>query len=100
MERGYKQVIIESDTQLVVNLCNVDDDNRSEIRSICKKIREISRALISVSNVFLLGMKQTWLPIYVQNKLILIGGDACGLTMTLVFSLILLEVIIILSVNQ
>jgi hypothetical protein len=50
VEKGYNQVIIESDSQ--VNLCNVDDDNHLEIRSICQKIREISRALTSVSIVF------------------------------------------------
>jgi hypothetical protein len=47
--------------------------------------------------LFLLGMKQTWLPIYVLNKLVLIGRDARGLTITQVFLLILFGVLVILS---
>jgi ribonuclease HI len=42
-EKGYNQVIIESGSQLGLNLCNVDEYKRSEIRSICQEIREITR---------------------------------------------------------
>jgi ribonuclease HI len=52
VERGYKQVIIESDSQLAVNLCNGGDHNRSKIMSICQEFREIGRAFSSCSIIF------------------------------------------------
>jgi ribonuclease HI len=52
VERGYNQVIIESDSQLAVNLCNGGDHNRSKIMSICQEFREIGRAFSSCSIIF------------------------------------------------
>jgi ribonuclease HI len=48
-ERGYTCIIIESDSQVAVNFCNSDDDNRSELRAICQEVREIRRAFTSFS---------------------------------------------------
>jgi ribonuclease HI len=48
-ERGYTHIIIESDSQVAVNFCNSDDDNRSELRAICQEVREIRRAFTSFS---------------------------------------------------
>jgi ribonuclease HI len=83
-ERGYTNIIIESDAKEVVRLCDEADD-RSEIMAICQDIREIKRAFNSCSISFVL------------NKLALIGGDACGLIITQVFSVTLYRVIVILS---
>jgi ribonuclease HI len=52
VERGYKYVIIESDSQLVVNLCNGGNHNRSEIMAICQEVREIGRAFSGFSIIF------------------------------------------------
>jgi ribonuclease HI len=48
-ERGYTNVVIESDSSVAVKMCNDDDQNRSKLRSILQEIREISRAFTSFS---------------------------------------------------
>jgi ribonuclease HI len=52
MERNYDRVIIESDSQMAVNLCNANDQNRSELMPICQEISEIKRAFTSFSILF------------------------------------------------
>ena len=47
LERGYTRMIIESDAEEVVKLCNDDGQNRSEITSICQEIRDIIGAFSS-----------------------------------------------------
>ena len=49
LERGFSRVIIDSDSKVVVDLCNDESNNTSEIMSICNEIREIKRALSSCS---------------------------------------------------
>jgi hypothetical protein len=53
VEKGYHQLIIESDCRKVVILLNEDNQDRSEFRSICQEIREIIRAFSSFSVYFI-----------------------------------------------
>ena len=53
LERGYTRLIIESDAEEVVKLCNDDGQNRSEIMSICQEIRDIVGAFSSCSISFI-----------------------------------------------
>jgi hypothetical protein len=96
MERNYNRVITVSDSHVAVNFCNGNDLNRSELMPICQEIKEIRRAFSTFS--IILGGMQTWLPICVLSKQVLIGGDVCG-SLTQALSPILLRVIVILSVN-
>jgi ribonuclease HI len=49
VERGYQRVIFETDSLIVVKLCEEEENNRSELMSICQEIRELSRAFSSFS---------------------------------------------------
>ena len=51
-DRGFTQVIIESDSKEVVTLCAGDDHTRSELMPIYQEVREYRRALPSLSIVF------------------------------------------------
>jgi ribonuclease HI len=51
-ERGFTHAILESDTKEVINICNDDLQNRSEIMAICQEVVEIRRALPSLSISF------------------------------------------------
>jgi hypothetical protein len=53
-ERGYTRVVIERDAKEVVNLCNRDDQNRSDLMAICQEIRDIKRAF-STFSISLIG---------------------------------------------
>jgi ribonuclease HI len=52
VERSYDRVTIESDSKEVVKIINEDHQSRSEIISICHEIREVMRALPSLSVVY------------------------------------------------
>jgi hypothetical protein len=49
---GYQSIIIESDVKEVVQLCNSEDQDNSEISPICQEIRDMIEAFTSCSIVF------------------------------------------------
>jgi hypothetical protein len=48
---GYQSIIIESDANEVVKLCNTEDQDNSKISPICQEIREMIGAFTSCSIV-------------------------------------------------
>jgi hypothetical protein len=65
VERGYNQVIIQSDFQLAMNLCNGGHHNRLEITTICQEklwlfFRRLGRLVefFLALALFLLGVKK------------------------------------------
>jgi hypothetical protein len=93
--RGYLHVVIESDSLVVVNLCNTDDQNRSNWELLSKRSKKLGGILLALA-FLLLGGKQIMLPICVLSKIVVIGGGDCGLIITMAFSLTLSRVIVIL----
>jgi hypothetical protein len=91
-------VTTESDAKEVVNLCNEDTQNRSELMAICQEIVEIRRPLPSLS-ISLVGRDANNTAHFCAKQASSDRRRCRGLIITHVFSLILFGVIVILASN-